>query len=75
MYDGPVGQGYADLVYRTYEDSKALARFDAGSGRSKIIQCAEHLPDPAGILSQTYSTAHGKTACLIARATWLTGIT
>lgn len=55
MYDGPVGQGYANLVYRTYEDSKALARFDAGSGRSKIIQCAEHLPDPAGILSQTYS--------------------
>lgn len=55
MYDGPVGQGYANLVYRTYEDSKPLARFDAGQGRSKIIQCAEHLPDPAGILSQTYS--------------------
>ncbi|HEY6227947.1 MAG TPA: alpha-amylase family glycosyl hydrolase, partial [Verrucomicrobiae bacterium] len=55
MYDGPVGQGYANLVYRTYQDSKTLPRFDAGNARSKIIQCAEHLPDPAGILSQTYS--------------------
>jgi 1,4-alpha-glucan branching enzyme len=55
MYDGPVGQGYANLVFRTYEDSKTLARFDAGNNRSKIIQCAEHLPDPAGILSQTYT--------------------
>ncbi len=55
MYDGPAGQGYANLVYRTYQDSKSLPRFDGGNGRSKIIQCAEHLPDPAGILSQTYS--------------------
>jgi len=55
LYDGPVGQGYANLVFRTYEDSKALPRFDGGNGRSKIIQCAEHLPDPAGIMSQTYS--------------------
>ena len=30
-------------------------RFDGGNGRSKIIQCAEHLPDPAGIMSNTYS--------------------
>lgn len=55
MYDGPVGQGYADLVYRTYQHSKTIPRFNAGGGRSKIIQCAEHLPDPIGILSQTYS--------------------
>lgn len=58
MYDGPVGNGYADLVYRTYQDSKAFQtfpRFDGGNGRSKIIQCAEHLPDPSGILRQTYS--------------------
>ena len=54
MYDGPVGEGYANLVYQTYEASKGIPRFDAG-GRSKIIQCAEHLPDPVGILSQTYS--------------------
>ena len=55
MYDGPTGQGYANLVYRTYQTSKGLSRFDGGNGRSKIIQCAEHLPDPIQILSQTYS--------------------
>jgi len=55
MYDGPVGQGYAQLVYRTYQDSRTFPRFDGGNGRSKLIQCAEHLPDPTGILSQTYS--------------------
>jgi 1,4-alpha-glucan branching enzyme len=55
MYDGPVGQGYANLVFRTYQDSKAFPRFDGGNGRSRIIQCAEHLPDAPGILSQTYS--------------------
>lgn len=58
IYDGPVGQGYADLVYRTYQDSQAAAtfpRFNGGNGRSKIIQCAEHLPDPAGIMRETYS--------------------
>lgn len=55
MYDGPTGQGYANFVYRTYENSKSIPRFATGTGRSKIIQCAEHLPDPAGILSKTYS--------------------
>ncbi|MGQ0604089.1 MAG: alpha-amylase family glycosyl hydrolase [Anaerolineales bacterium] len=55
IYDGPVGQGYANLVFRTYQASKALPRFDGGNGRSKIIQCAEHLPDPTGIMAQTYS--------------------
>lgn len=55
MYDGPMGQGYAELVFRTYERSRTLARFDGGGGRSLIIQCAEHLPDPAGILARTYT--------------------
>jgi 1,4-alpha-glucan branching enzyme len=55
MYDGPVGQGYADLVYRTYQHSKTIARFQAAAGRSKILQCAEHLPDPIGIVSRTHS--------------------
>jgi 1,4-alpha-glucan branching enzyme len=54
IYDGPVGQGYADLVFRTYQLSKGIHRFQAQS-RSKIIQCAEHLPDARGIISQTYS--------------------
>jgi 1,4-alpha-glucan branching enzyme len=55
MYDGPMGQGYADLVYRTYQESKTIPRFQTPAGRSTIIQCAEHLPDPAGILAQTHS--------------------
>src|SRR5918993_380976 len=55
MYDGSAGQGYADLVYRTYQHSKSITRFQAPSGRSRIIQCAEHLPDAAGIMTQTHS--------------------
>lgn len=55
MYDGATGVGYANLVYRTYQSSTTIPRFQASGGRSRIIQCAEHLPDPKGILSQTYS--------------------
>jgi 1,4-alpha-glucan branching enzyme len=55
MYDGPAGQGYADLVYQTYQHSKSLPKFQAPGGRSRIIQCAEHLPDAAGIMAQTHS--------------------
>ena len=55
MYDGPAGQGYADLVYQTYQHSKSLPKFQASGGRSRIIQCAEHLPDAAGIMMQTHS--------------------
>jgi 1,4-alpha-glucan branching enzyme len=54
-YDGPAGEGYARLVFDTYQLSKPFARFAAPNGRSRIIQCAEHLPDPRGILTQTYS--------------------
>lgn len=64
MYDGPLGQGYASLVFRTYEASRVFARFLAGGGRSKIIQCAEHLPDPIGIVSQTYSNTTWQNALL-----------
>jgi 1,4-alpha-glucan branching enzyme len=66
MYDGPVGPGYADLVYRTYQSSMGIARFQ-GPGRSRIIQCAEHLPDPIGIVSQTYSNCCWQNG-LLARA-------
>jgi 1,4-alpha-glucan branching enzyme len=55
MYDGPAGQGYADLVYRTYQHSKSISKFQAPSGSSRIIQCAEHLPDAAGIMAHTHS--------------------
>ena len=58
MLDGPTGQGYADLVFQTYrhtQDAGRFPRFAAAGGRSLVIQCAEHLPDPRGILSTTYS--------------------
>ncbi|MDY6930555.1 MAG: alpha-amylase family glycosyl hydrolase [Halobacteriota archaeon] len=56
FYDSPEGNGYASLVYNTYQYSKDIPRFsfDEG-GYSRIIQCAEHLPDPQGIISNTYS--------------------
>jgi 1,4-alpha-glucan branching enzyme len=58
MLDGPLGVGYANLVFRTYRHSQQSAlfsRFQAQVGRSRIIQCAEHLPDARGILRSTYS--------------------
>jgi 1,4-alpha-glucan branching enzyme len=59
FWDGPIGVGYANLVFRTYEMAQDFAqfpRFDAGDGgRSLIVQCAENLPDPRGVLSSTYS--------------------
>jgi 1,4-alpha-glucan branching enzyme len=55
IYDGPAGQGYARLVFETYRLSQTMPRFQTPEGRSRIIQCAEHLPDPRGIISQTYS--------------------
>jgi 1,4-alpha-glucan branching enzyme len=42
-------------VFRTYQHSKSIGKFQAPAGRSRIIQCAEHLPDARGILSQTHS--------------------
>jgi 1,4-alpha-glucan branching enzyme len=56
MYDGnPVGPGYPELVYRTNQHSLTLPKFQGEGARSTLIQCAEHLPDPRGILSKTYS--------------------
>ncbi len=64
FYDGPSGQGYANLVYQTYQHSKSIPRFLTPDGRSRIIQSAEHLPDPKGILSTTYSNTCWQNALL-----------
>ena len=64
FYDGPEGQGYANLVHRTYQHSKSIPRFQAPDGRSRLIQCAEHLPDPKGILATTYSNTCWQNALL-----------
>ena len=56
-WDGPVGVGYAALVFATYQASKGVARFMPadGTNRSLIIQCAENLGDPIGTLQTTYT--------------------
>jgi maltooligosyltrehalose trehalohydrolase len=56
-YDGPTGNGYARIVFNTYQKSLQLARFKAPDGTSRIIQVAEDLDDPQGILRDTYTNA------------------
>ena len=60
-WDGPMGKGYANLVYNTYQMVKTRQSsadhwqrfFDKGS--INIIQCAEQLEGPEEILEKTYS--------------------
>lgn len=57
-YIGPADPGYAELVYRTYrltQDFERFPRFRGPAGRSRIIQCAEHLDKPIEMLDKTYS--------------------
>jgi 1,4-alpha-glucan branching enzyme len=56
-YDGPLGVGYANIVFQTNRFSRRFARFQADGGRSRIIQCAEHLGRAREMLAQTYSNA------------------
>jgi maltooligosyltrehalose trehalohydrolase len=60
-WDGPTGVGYANLLASTYQLVKAKItngahwqRFTDGS-HVNLIQCAEQLEDPQGVLSQSYS--------------------
>ena len=63
-WDGPLGVGYASLVFETYQLAKNKiaqaqpfwSRFDAGAGAPiTLIQCAEQLEGPEEILRTTYS--------------------
>ncbi|MGE5306553.1 MAG: alpha-amylase family glycosyl hydrolase [Alphaproteobacteria bacterium] len=63
-WDGPLGVGYASLVYETYQLTKNKlaqnqpywSRFDAGAGAPiGLIQCAEQLEGPEEVLRTTYS--------------------
>src|SRR5262249_22062311 len=65
-WDGPVGVGYASLVYETYQLTKRKIaagaphwnRFDGGPGRAlRLQQCAEQLEGPEEILRSTYSNS------------------
>ncbi len=61
-WDGPVGVGYANLVYNTYKVVKATGgeghwqRFFAGD-RLRLIQCAEQLEAPVEAVQKTFSNA------------------
>ena len=65
-WDGPMGVGYASLVYETYQLAKtkiaqgdpAWRRFDAGPGQPlALVQMAEQLEDPEGVLRTSYSNS------------------
>jgi len=65
-WDGPMGVGYASLVYETYQLAKAKVaqgqsywkRFDAGPGAPlALVQMAEQLEDPEGVLRTSYSNS------------------
>jgi 1,4-alpha-glucan branching enzyme len=65
-WDGPLGVGYASLVYETYQLTKNKiarnqpywSRFDAGAGAPiGLIQCAEQLEGPEEVLRATYSNS------------------
>ena len=59
-WDGPTGAGYANLVYNTYKEVQDRGpadhwqRFFSG-GDINLIQCAEQLEAPAGVLNDTLS--------------------
>lgn len=64
FWDGPMGNGYANLAYATHELAQTESMNTRGYWKRfedaqacKIIQCAEYLNDPAGILQQSYSTS------------------
>jgi 1,4-alpha-glucan branching enzyme len=61
-WDGPLGVGYANLVFETYQFLKATGPSDHWQrffkdGELNLIQCAEQLEDPKGVVWQTYSNS------------------
>lgn len=62
-WDGPLGQGYANLIFCTYQYVKFKAgatdhyqRFFDAAGNINLIQIAEYLPNPPEVLYGSYST-------------------
>src|SRR5215469_1160749 len=65
-WDGPLGVGYASLVYETYQLTKAKiqgraaywSRFDGGPDAPlRLVQMAEQLEGPEEVLRTTYSNS------------------
>ena len=57
FYDGDPLKKYGTLVFNTYSASRGAARFVDSGGFSRVIQIAEDLDDPRGILRSTFSSA------------------
>lgn len=60
-WDGAMGVGYANLVYETYQfvrdqSGQHWDRFRNGSDFN-LVQCAEQLEDPRGVVWQTYTNS------------------
>jgi len=51
-------------TFDTYQGSLPFVRFQTAEGYSRLIQCAEHLPDPQDILQATYSNSTWKNGLL-----------
>lgn len=68
-WDGAMGDGYANLVFHTYQYVKGaiaqLTRFAAPEG-PRLIQIAEQLEAPEQILEQSYSNATWQNATFAA---------
>jgi len=79
-WDGPMGSGYANLVYSTYQHVKSKAgatdhyqRFFDAAGNINLIQIAEYLPSPPDILNGSYSTGTWQDGTLSAAANCAAG--
>jgi maltooligosyltrehalose trehalohydrolase len=68
-WDGPAGNGYSNLTWNTHQLVKSHAgdtywqRFFNGAGMN-LVQCAEQLEDPVGVLWQSYSNCTWQNATL-----------
>jgi 1,4-alpha-glucan branching enzyme len=68
-WDGPTGNGYANLVWNTRQLVKSKSgqnywkRFFSGADLN-LVQCAEQLEDPTGVLWQTVSNCTWQNATL-----------
>jgi len=79
-WDGPIGQGYANLAYSTYQFIKSKAgatdhfqRFFDAAGGINLIQIAEYLPAPPDILNGSFSTGTWQDGTLGAAAACAAG--
>jgi maltooligosyltrehalose trehalohydrolase len=79
-WDGPLGNGYANLTAATYALVKASGENGPWSrffrdGKINLMQCAEQLEDPVGVLYQSYSNCTWQnetlgTASAVAHGDW-----